>query len=82
MSNLVILSFLAFGTVFGVLTCSRRGLFGEGHPDRYVDPTGGGPQSLALWVVTCTFLWPVLIISGLHGLMRRAQVRRRQRIGG
>ena len=82
MSNLVILSFLAFGMVFGVLTCSRRGLFGEGHPDSYVDPMGGGPQGLALWVLTCTFLWPVLILSGLHGLMRRAQTRRRQRIGG
>jgi hypothetical protein len=81
MSNLVILSFLAFGTVFGVLTCSHRGLFGEGHPDNYEDPTGG-LQGVALWVVTCTFLWPVLIISGLHGLLRRAQSRRRQRIGG
>ncbi|MFZ4748525.1 MAG: hypothetical protein ACOYLK_16835 [Sphingomonas sp.] len=80
MSNLVIMSFFIFGTVFGVLTWQRRYLFDEGHPDKYVDAIGG-PRGTAVWVATSTFLWPVLIISGLHGLLRRAQTRRRQRIG-
>jgi hypothetical protein len=61
--------FLVAGFLFGLLTYSRRRLFGEGPPDQHVDPQDG-LQGPVFWVAICIFLWPVLIISGLHGLCR------------
>jgi hypothetical protein len=69
MSEVLIVLYLAAGLVFGLLTYSRRHLFGEGPPDQYVDPKDG-LQGPLFWVTICIFLWPVQIVSGLHGLWR------------
>jgi len=75
MSDLVIALFLVTGLVFGLLTYSRRHLFGEGHPDRYADPQDGLNGRL-FWITVCTFLWPLQLVSGLHGLWRVRSSRR------
>ncbi len=69
MADYSIALFPAAGFVFGLLTYRRRHLFGEGPPDPCAD-AGDGMQGRLFWVAICTFLWPVLIVSGLHGLWR------------
>ena len=69
MSHYTIVLFLVVGFVFGLLTYSRRHLFGEGPPDRYADPSNGLKGRL-FWVTVCTFLWPLQLVGGLHGLWR------------
>jgi hypothetical protein len=69
--------FVSFGFLFGQLTYTRRHLFGEGPPDQYADPEGGLKGRL-FWVTICTLLWPVQIVSGLHGLWRVRAAARRQ----
>jgi hypothetical protein len=69
MPDLAIPLFLLAGFVFGLLTYSRRHLFGEGPPDRYADPQDGLKGRL-FWVTLCTFLWPIQLVGGLHGLWR------------
>ena len=69
MSDYAIALFIAAGFVFGLLTYNRRHLFGEGPPDQQVDPEDG-MQGPLFWVMICTCLWPILIVSGLHGLWR------------
>jgi hypothetical protein len=69
MSEYWIALFPVAGFVFGLLTYSRRHLFGEGPPDPQVDSEDGIKGPL-FWVTICTFLWPVLIVGGLHGLWR------------
>ena len=71
----VIALFLAVGFVFGLLTYRHRHLFGEGHPDRHADPSNG-LQGRAFWVAVCTFLWPLQLVGGLHGLWRVRSARR------
>ena len=76
MADLLIPSFLAAGFVFGLATYRHRHLFGEGPPDRaHADPADG-PKGRAFWVVLCTFLWPLQLVGGLHGLWRVYSARR------
>jgi hypothetical protein len=75
MPELMIVLFLATGFVFGQVTYTRRHLFGEGHPDGYADPQDGLKGRL-FWVTVCTFLWPLQLVSGLHGLWRVRASRR------
>jgi hypothetical protein len=69
MTELSIALFLAAGFVFGLLTYSRRHLFGEGPPQPVVDRQEG-LSGLLFWVAICTFLWPIQVVGGLHGLWR------------
>jgi hypothetical protein len=69
MTELSIALFLAAGFVFGLLTHSRRHLFGEGPPAPVADRQDG-LSSLLVWVAICTFLWPIQVVGGLHGLWR------------
>ena len=75
MAELLILHFLATGFVFGLVTHRYRHLFGEGRPDRHRDVVAG-PTGRLLWVVVCTFLWPLQLVGGLHGLWRVWSARR------
>ena len=78
MADLAIPLFLAAGFLFGLLTYSRRHLFGEGHPDAYADPVDG-LKGRVFWVAVCTFLWPLQLVGGLHGLWRVRAARRDRR---
>lgn len=75
MAELLIPHFLATGFVFGLVTYRFRHLFGEGRPDRHRDPVDG-LQGRVFWVTVCTFLWPLQLVGGLHGLWRVWSARR------
>ncbi len=66
--NLYIGLFLAFGAFFGLATCSRRHLFSEGpHQPASADRSAGGDwAALTFWTLVCTFLWPIMVVSGLN----------------
>lgn len=69
MAEFAIPLFLASGALFGLLSYPHRHLFGEGHPNAHADPANGLKGRL-FWVVVCTFLWPLQLVGGLHGLWR------------
>jgi len=71
-----ILLFLAFGLCFGLATLSNRHLFSEG-PSRK-GQAGGDDDTLSqrvMWVLICSTLWPILALTGVYSLVRRARVR-------
>lgn len=72
--NTSIAIFLVVGVVFGLATVSQRHLYSEGPAHRGADDTLGAK---VLWVLTCTFLWPLMLLSRLFALWhRRAEARR------
>jgi hypothetical protein len=75
MADLLIPSFLAAGLVFGLLSYSHRHLFGEGPPQRPAGPRDGLGGRL-VWAAVATFLWPILLVGGLHALWRVHAARR------
>lgn len=64
--NLYIYLFLLFGAVFGLSTFSYRHIFSEG--PQQVDSAEGGSRmgSRVLWAMVCTFLWPIMVLTGLN----------------
>ena len=64
--NAYIFYFLAFGCCFGIVSFPFRHLFSEG-PTKIQAP---GKKSLLaariFWALVCTFLWPILILTGLN----------------
>jgi hypothetical protein len=60
--------FLFFGACFGLYTFSHRHLFSEG-PKKIEEPVQGWdfPNRL-MWVMICTFLWPLMLLTGLHSV--------------
>jgi hypothetical protein len=76
----VFLAFLAFGACFGLATFSRRHLFSEG-PSRSGEG-GDEDDTLAqrlIWVLSCSALWPLMLLTGAISLWRLRSVRVRQR---
>ena len=64
--NAYIFIFLIVGACFGLATFSYRHLFSEG-PHRAEDAVQA--SSLAgrvFWAMVCTFLWPVMILTGIN----------------
>ena len=65
-----IVLFIVFGAGFGWVTFSRRHLFSEG-PSRRPDPAE--PESLGarlVWVMVCSALWPLMVLTGMYSLWR------------
>lgn len=63
--NLYISLFLLFGAVFGLSTFSYRHIFSEGPQVE----TAEGDATLGarvLWAMVCTFLWPIMVLTGLN----------------
>jgi hypothetical protein len=75
-----IIGFIAFGILFGLLTYGNRHLFGEGPSRREDADPNNGPQGMALWVMICSMLWPILAFTGAYGAWRRAQADRAERV--
>ena len=64
--NLPIALFLVFGFCFGLATYSNRHLFSEG-PRRRSDESDKDPlDGRLMWTVTCTMLWPIMVLTGLN----------------
>ena len=58
--------FLIFGACFGLLTFSRRHFFSEGPKAKDETREGNTVVSRLMWMLICTFLWPIMIITGVH----------------
>lgn len=64
--NIYIVLFLSFGAVFGLSTYSYQHIFSEG-PHKVETPEGGSTLgSRVLWAMVCTFLWPIMVLTGLN----------------
>ena len=70
---LLLTVFCLVGALFGLTTASRRHLFSEGYsaPDPHE-----GWQARAGWVVLCTLLWPLMLLTGAFNAAN-ARARRR-----
>jgi hypothetical protein len=78
--TLAIIGYLVFGACFGLATFTRRHLFSEGPTTRVDAKSGDFANGRLMWVLICTFLWPVMALTGLHTAWllarRRAAARR------
>lgn len=65
-----ILLFLALGAVFGLATYPWQHVFSEG-PSR-PPPRRPGPNlpGRLLWAMVCTFLWPLMVLTGMVAAWR------------
>jgi hypothetical protein len=71
------LAFLAVGVCFGLATFSRRHLFSEGPSARDGDD-GDTPVQRVIWVLSCSALWPLMMLTGVVSLWRLRRVRMQQ----
>ena len=66
--TIYIFVFLVFGAVFGLVTFSRRHLFSEG-PKKVEESTEyNNLGRRVMWMLICTFLWPIMVLTGLNSL--------------
>ena len=75
--NLYILSYLAFGAVFGQATYSNRHLYSEGPTQRAGAEAAGWLNGRLFWTLLSSCLWPLLTLSGLYALWRIKVARKR-----
>ena len=76
----LLLAFVGFGACFGLATFSRRHLFSEG--SSRAAQRGDEDDTLAqrvIWVLSCSALWPLMLLTGAVSLWRLRSVRVRQR---
>ena len=67
--TIYIFVFLVFGAVFGLVTFSRRHLFSEG-PKKVEESTEDNNLGRrVMWMLICTFLWPIMVLTGLNSLL-------------
>ena len=66
--NIYITVFLLSGAIFGLVTYSHRHLFSEGPKNIEESTEAGNIVGRILWMLICTFLWPILILTGLNSL--------------
>jgi hypothetical protein len=70
--NGMIVSFLAFGALFGLSTYSIRHLFSEGSVPRSDNGERGPMDGRTMWVAISLFLWPILVLTGLYSAVYRS----------
>ena len=75
--NIYIVLFLLFGAGFGLLTYSYRHIFSEGPNKVETPPDGPTLASRVLWAMVCTFLWPIMILTGINSAWILAKRKRR-----
>lgn len=64
--NFVICTYLVLGFCFGLVTFSHRYLFSEGpHKAESPAPTSW-LEGRVFWVMICTWLWPILLLTGIN----------------
>ena len=74
-----IIGFLIFGALFGLATYSRRHLFSEGPTRRPAEGQRGIADGRLMWVLICTPLWPLMVLTGAYSLWRLARAPRDRR---
>jgi hypothetical protein len=78
--NAYIVSFLVLGAVFGLASFPIRHFFSEG-PHKAED--ADHPHTLGsrvFWAMVCTFLWPMMILTGINSALIIARRKRQQRL--
>ena len=60
--------FLFLGACFGLSTYTHRHLFSEGPKEIEESVEGGTFLNRLMWMLICTFLWPIMILTGIHSL--------------
>ena len=66
--TIYIVVFLVFGAVFGLMTFTKRHLFSEGPKVVEESPDANNVASRVMWILICTFLWPIMLLTGLNSL--------------
>ncbi len=72
--NMTILLFLLAGAGFGIITFPFRHLFSEGPSQADDTQSGNAFGGRVFWVMVCTFLWPIMALTGINSariLMKR-----------
>ena len=64
--NMYIVVFLLFGAGFGLMTFSYRHIFSEGPYKAETPRDGSTLASRVFWAMVRTFLWPIMILTGLN----------------
>jgi hypothetical protein len=72
------LAFVVFGASFGLVTFSRRHLFSEG-PSSHGRSDDDTLAQRVIWVLVCSALWPLMLLTGAVSMWRLRGVRVRQR---
>ena len=78
--NAYIASFLVVGAVFGLTTYSVRHLFSEGPHKPENTPETQSLSARIFWVMVCTFLWPVMVLTGVNSAFIIARRKRERRL--
>jgi hypothetical protein len=63
--NTYIVTFLVLGACFGLMSFSHRHLFNEG-PTQLAQASGRAWTTRVFWLLVCTFLWPIMVITGIN----------------
>jgi hypothetical protein len=63
--NTYIAAFLVLGACFGLLSFSHRHLFNEG-PTQAAQASGLAFTARLFWLLVCTFLWPIMVLTGIN----------------
>ena len=75
--NMMIYLFLLAGAGFGMITFPIRHLFSEGPHKADETENADALSGRVFWVMVCTFLWPIMVLTGLNSarilLKRRAK---------
>ena len=77
--NIYIVVFLLFGAGFGLMTFPYRHIFSEGPQKVETPPSGPALTGRVFWAMVCTFLWPIMILTGLNSAWILAK-RKRQAV--
>lgn len=64
--NDYIFYFLVFGCCFGIVSFPFRHLFSEGPTKIRAAGEENFLSGRIFWALVCTFLWPILILTGLN----------------
>jgi hypothetical protein len=78
--NAYIAFFLIAGALFGAATFPIRHLFSEGPhaPEGTLQPPS--LASRAFWVMVCTFLWPIMLLTGVNTAWILTKRKRQRRL--
>jgi len=78
--NAYIISFLVLGAIFGLASFPVRHFFSEG-PHKAEDSAESlSPGNRVFWAMVCTFLWPILVLTGINSALIIARRKRQQRL--
>ncbi len=79
MTGFIVL-FFVLGALFGLATGSSQHLFSEGAVRRGPEAPPYSRGSRVLWVLICSCLWPIFLLTGAPTLWRLARAKASRRL--